>query len=207
MKKYFYHILFVTVIVISTISSLYAQAWLDANWTYRRVVTITNPGSTELTDFQVQINLDNTFDFVHANSDGSDIRITAADGTTLLPFWIETWNVSGTQATIWIKVLTLPVAGLTVYMYYGNPTPVIIPGDPVETPPSGPYTKNPTKIIPINVPVGRTNLLAENIVFDNVTGHYWMVLTDQTSVATVCLVYSDDPTNPSAVVLGWRCNF
>ena len=120
MKKNFYHILFIISLIFSTITSLYAQSWIGNEWNYRRLVTITNPGATELTDYQVRINLNNTFDFADANSDGSDIRITAADGITELPFWIETWNAAGTQATIWIKVPTLPTSGLTVCLYYGN---------------------------------------------------------------------------------------
>ena len=120
MKKNFYFILIIISLIISTFTSLYAQPWIGNEWNYRRLVTISNPGSTVLTDYQVRINLDNTFDFADANSDGSDIRITAADGITELPFWIETWNVTGTQATIWIKVPTLPTSGITVYLYYGN---------------------------------------------------------------------------------------
>ena len=89
MKRELYLLLFYVTILLSPFSSMNAQAWLDPDWVYRRIVNITNPGSTDLTDFQVQIELDNTFDFVHANSDGSDIRITAVDGTTLLPFWID----------------------------------------------------------------------------------------------------------------------
>jgi len=200
MKKLFYQFLFVTCIITSIATTLVAQSWIGDSWAYRRLITVNNPGSTMLTDFQIKIELNNSnFDFLDANNDGSDIRVTANDGTTMLPFWIESWNPAGEQATIWVKVPNIPILGTTVYLYYGNANPVIIPGDPVETPPSGPFTKQPTNpIIPINVPVGRTSLLAENIVYDDITGHYWMVLTDQTSGATVCLVYSDDPTNPSA---------
>ena len=72
----------------------------------------------------------------------------------------------------------------------------------VETPPSGPFTKNPTKINPIGIPTGRTHLVAENIVKDDAPGgHYWMVFTDQTQTTNplqICLAYSDDPTNPNA---------
>ena len=120
MKKNFYHILIIISLIFSTFTTLYAQPWIGNEWSYRRLVTITNPGATLLTDYQVRINLSNNFDFADANSDGSDIRITAADGITELPFWIETWNVAGTQATIWLKVPTLPTGGTSVYLYYGN---------------------------------------------------------------------------------------
>jgi len=175
-----------------------AQDWYDSNWQYRSSVTVTNPVGSALTDYQVQIILNSgNFDFTRANSDGSDIRVTASDGTTLIPYWIEsTWHTTGD--TLWVKVPTIPESGTTLYVYYGNANPAVPVYDPVETPPAGPFTKNPTKIIPINVPAGRTNLLAENIVWDDVTEQYWMVLTDQTSGATVCLIKSTDPTNPNA---------
>ncbi len=91
-------------------------------WANKIPVTITNTGAA-LMDFQVQIDLNTSnFDFSKANSDGSDIRFTAADGTTLLPFWIETWN-AGTSATIWVKVSAISAnAGVTIYLYDGNPS-------------------------------------------------------------------------------------
>lgn len=104
-----------------TIQLLDAQSWYDANWQYRRVVTVAGYGSTTLADLQVKISLNsNSFDFSQARSDGSDIRVTSDDGTTLIPFWIENWNVSLKQAVIWIKVPSIPVTGTTVCLYYGN---------------------------------------------------------------------------------------
>jgi hypothetical protein len=97
------------------------QSWLDPGWNYRRAVTISNPGQSALTDYQVQIRLDSSFDFANAKSDGSDIRVTAADGTTLIPFWIETWIPSAQQGSLWVKAPTLPTGGTTMFLYYGNP--------------------------------------------------------------------------------------
>ncbi len=192
-------ILSVTFAGLLTSQFLSAQNWYNADWAYRCPVSVQGLAVAQ-TDFQVKIVLTSTFDFMNTVADGSDIRVTTADGTTELPFWIEEWNKAGNTGTVWVKVPSLPTGGMTVYLYYGNPAPVIIPPGPaVETPPNGPYTKDPANpIIPIGVPVGRTSLLAENIVYDDVTGHYWMVLTDQTSGSAVCLVYSDDPTNPAA---------
>ncbi len=56
-----------------------AQAdWDNANWSFRRAVTVPNPGTSVLTDFQVKITLNSTFDFAKALSDGSDIRFAAS---------------------------------------------------------------------------------------------------------------------------------
>jgi Domain of unknown function (DUF2341)/Secretion system C-terminal sorting domain len=75
-----------------------------------------------LTDYQVRISLDNTFDYANAASNGSDIRITAADGITEIPFWIEEWNAVGSTATIWVKVPSIPSEGTNIYLYYGSIT-------------------------------------------------------------------------------------
>ena len=173
--------------------------WYDAGWSYRAPVTVTNSTGSPLTDYQVQVSLGISFSWGSVKTDGSDIRFTASDGTTLIPYWIESWT-HGTSAVIWIKVPTLPTGTSTVYIYYGNPAPTVPPPVQVETPPSGPFTKNSTKIIPIGIPGGRTSLVCENIVKDDATGgHYWLVFTDQTTATPqVCLAYSDDPTNPNA---------
>ena len=96
-------------------------AWLTG-WANKVPVTVNNPGAAQ-TDYQVQINLDTSnIDFGQANSDGSDIRFTAADGISLIPYWMESWQ-NGVSATFWVKVPSLPAGGsLTIYMYYGNPS-------------------------------------------------------------------------------------
>jgi len=53
------------------------------------------------------------------NPDGSDIRFTASDETTLQDYWVESWDTSGTSK-IWVEV-TAPGTS-TIYMYYGNAT-------------------------------------------------------------------------------------
>ena len=95
--------------------------WLDENWLYRRPIVVSNPAGTTLTDYQVMITLDNTFDFTKANPDGSDIRVTDADGVTLIPYWIESWNPDTQEARVWVKIPTIPIGGSTAFLYFGNP--------------------------------------------------------------------------------------
>lgn len=52
------------------------------------------------------------------NSDYSDIRITANDGTTLLDYWIESSDSS--SATVWIEFDSIGTSDTTFYLYYGN---------------------------------------------------------------------------------------
>jgi len=60
------------------------------------------------------------FPFSRANGNGSDLRFTASDGITLIPFWVETWNPGQNLASLWVKVPSIPTAGTTIYVYYGN---------------------------------------------------------------------------------------
>lgn len=53
--------------------------------------------------------------YEHAAPDGSDLRFTAADGTTLLPHEIERWDASGTS-TVWVR----SAGETTMWMSYGD---------------------------------------------------------------------------------------
>ncbi len=192
---------FALLLLLMSARDIAAQNWYNNDWPYRRIVSVPNPSATDLTDFQVQLTLTQgvNFDFSRTLSDGRDIRITAADGTTLIPFWIEQWT-AGVSASIWIKVPLLPASGTTVMVYYGNPSPEVPSQDPVETPPVGPFTRaagNPV------VPAGATgtSLLAENIVFDPVSGHYWMCMANYTQ-SCISLCWSDTPTDPASWTWG-----
>jgi hypothetical protein len=104
--------------------SAYAQsgAWLNTSWLYRNPVTIANPSGSTLTNFQVKIAVGSGFDFTKAKSDGSDLRVTGSDGATQIPFWIERWNAVSQAAIVWVQLPSIPAAGTTVYLYYGNPS-------------------------------------------------------------------------------------
>jgi hypothetical protein len=96
--------------------------WLDPAWIYRNTVTVSNPGGTQLSNFQVHLSLDSTFNFSNAKTDGSDVRLTSDNGTTPIPFWIESWNANSKTSSIWISIPTIPPSGTTLYLYYGNPS-------------------------------------------------------------------------------------
>lgn len=87
---------------------------------YRKSFTITN-GSSSQTNYRVSSTVD-TASLVSSgkmNSDCSDIRFAASDGSTELDYWVESGcNTSATK--IWVKVPTLSNGSNTVYMNYGN---------------------------------------------------------------------------------------
>jgi len=189
----------ITMMCLFTAEFTIAQDWYDTDWKYRREVTVANPAGTTLSDFQVEVNLDSSFDYAKANSDGSDILITAEDGITIIPFWIELWEPATLQAILWTKLTTLPITGLSIHIYYGNTNPNIPPLEPVENPPAGPFTKDPNNpIIPIGDPGNGEDLLAENIVYDSVSGHYWLSFASYRGVFSTGLVWSDNPTDATA---------
>ena len=96
------------------------MAWLSG-YTTRRKITIDNTKiDATLTDFPVLVSLtDANFDFAKANSDGFDLRFTAADGTTLLKYEREIHDSVNKVATYWVKVPSVASdADTYIYVYY-----------------------------------------------------------------------------------------
>jgi len=95
-------------------------AWYNSAWGYRNAITVTNGSGGALTNFQINVQLSTGFPFSSANANGSDVRFTASDGVTLIPFWLETWNPGQNTASLWVNVPSIPTTGTTIYLYYGN---------------------------------------------------------------------------------------
>lgn len=93
------------------------------DWTlfdYKRMVTIQENSTTNLSGYQVRLSLNNTnFSFANADSSGNDLRFNY-NGTSL-SYWIESWNAAGETGTVWVKVPSIPSGGeAIIYMYYGK---------------------------------------------------------------------------------------
>jgi hypothetical protein len=99
------------------------MAWYNLNWEYRREVEVDNTAGAAQTLFPVEVSLTAAnFTFAHAQTDGQDIRFTAADETTIIPHWIEAYDDGAETATIWVQVPTVGAgATVSVWLYYGNP--------------------------------------------------------------------------------------
>ena len=91
-------------------------------WSQVRPVTVTNAGDA-LADYQVKIILDDAgFDFGRAAPGGADLRVTAEDGQTVLPHWVETWDAAAGRAVVWTRVDILPAGGTRrLYLHADNP--------------------------------------------------------------------------------------
>jgi hypothetical protein len=97
---------------------------------YRKPVFIQNSGKEILYNYQIKINLGESqavkeVDLNCANktlADFKDIRFTASDAQTPLPYYRE--NIEGPtgsrKAVFWVKVPQIPQDGITFYLYYGN---------------------------------------------------------------------------------------
>lgn len=84
-----------------------AETWLTG-WNYRTPLMLDNIGTSTPSGFQTRIILQgndvsksNFIDFRKTASDGSDIRITSSDKTTLIPFYIENWDSTNKIAVLW----------------------------------------------------------------------------------------------------------
>ena len=94
--------------------------WFNTSWTSRKLITIdaskVGLGTEDETNFPVEISLTGLSGI---NTNGTDIRFTASDGTTQLAREIESYS-SGTLVA-WVKVPTLShTTNTQIYMYYTN---------------------------------------------------------------------------------------
>lgn len=100
-------------------------SWYNNDWDYRYKLDFNNATHSEnLSDFPVLVKLTaSNFNFSHAKSDGSDIRFTDSDGTSLLQYEIEKWDNVGQEAIVWVKVPQINASSNTdyIYAYSGNP--------------------------------------------------------------------------------------
>jgi len=100
-----------------------AKGWIvdGYKFKYRRKITITERSGSNLTDYQIRIDLSSeNFDFSRFLNNGNDLRFTDANGN-LLSYWIEKMDIANEQAIIWVKVPSIPAnTSVEIYMYYGN---------------------------------------------------------------------------------------
>lgn len=124
-------LIFVLIGFFVALNIVYAQSWWNSTWSARRNITINNTlNSNTLTDYQVAINL--TYDS-NMQPDFSDIRFTWYNSTNNseveIPYWIES-KLDSQWAYVWVKVPYIPANNYaTIYVYYGNITPVTSTGN------------------------------------------------------------------------------
>jgi len=95
-----------------------ARTMVYTKWSYRKPIII-NGSNESLSDYLVNFTINWTSGM---NLTFDDLRFTYYNSTSgaeaSIPYWIQS-NVSGVNATVWIKT-NLTVGENTVYLYYGN---------------------------------------------------------------------------------------
>jgi hypothetical protein len=96
----------------------------STGFAYSQTLTVNNPNSTALTNFQTKVALTSSnFEFAEAQSGGQDLRFYASNGTTALNFWIAGYSATSQTATIWVEVPSIAANGSTaIVMKWGNST-------------------------------------------------------------------------------------
>jgi hypothetical protein len=98
-------------------------AWWDESWGYRKAIAINNTGAV-ITNQYEKITLD-TSALITAGkmqNDCDDIRITNVAGNVLTHFvdGNPTYACNTTTTSVYVLLDSVPVSGITVYLYYGN---------------------------------------------------------------------------------------
>jgi len=100
--------------------------WPLDPWGYRKKITlqsslISAPGNGALTGFPVLISRADDDIAAAAQSNGDDLRFTAADGSTLLDYELEVYQMNG-RFVAWVNIPSLSsTVDTEIYVYYGNP--------------------------------------------------------------------------------------
>lgn len=95
--------------------------WLAGPWTKRVSLTLAAPPESSLDDVVLLVSGANvSAAFGVANANGSDLRVTRADGTTILPHHLVRFDPAGEEVQLWFEAPTLGPTDTRFYLYYGN---------------------------------------------------------------------------------------
>jgi len=126
MKTVFYTItLLVLTVLVGGWAVTHAQAsWYNSDWDYRQKITIdSSQVQSSLTDFPVYVDLSTMSSgfFSNVQSDGGDIRVTKADGTTEVAREVVSLDTASSTGELHFKAPSVSSSTDTeFYVYYGN---------------------------------------------------------------------------------------
>jgi hypothetical protein len=161
------------------------HGWWNFSWNKRKRILINNTANpNELVDYQVFVNI--TYDS-DMQADFSDLRFTWYNFSSRkeqeISYWIENYT-SSSYADVWIKVPRIRASSYeTVYVYYGNNTPV-----------ASKSNGDDTLFIYENYTIAPRGTLAGNASYDSV--NKWVQLTDNATGLLGYLYYNKVPINP-----------
>lgn len=119
--KWFMKTIHCCLALIALSISTSALARQSCEWPFRTQIDVQS--SNALSDYQVKFDLTQSslspgYDW---SSDGDDLYIYDSDDSSLLEFWIDSWDSAAKTATVWVRFPTLAAGTRTIYFYYGNP--------------------------------------------------------------------------------------
>ena len=106
-------------------SPVNVASWYDNDWEQRKAIDVSNDSGGDLTDEQVLVEMDTASLIASSKlqADCDDLRFVDSDDSTPLDYWVE-GGCDTANTRIWTEVPTLPSAGKTIYVYYGNPSAI-----------------------------------------------------------------------------------
>lgn len=114
-----------TIIFAALVPTLHLHAedaWWNPAWTQRQKITLeTDAASVGGATVLVRLH-DGNFSFTSAAENGADLRFVAADGKTMLPYQIESYDGLLNEAYVWVGVPKVE-SRQSLYLYFGNPAP------------------------------------------------------------------------------------
>jgi len=108
----------------STVLAPSSDPWWNPSWRYRVPIYITENSGKNLVNYTIKLIVDTQTPISQGKmrSDCGDIRFVSQDGSTKLPYWIES-GINTPSTVIWVKIPLIPASGtIVIYMYYGNPS-------------------------------------------------------------------------------------
>ncbi|MBN2422332.1 DUF2341 domain-containing protein, partial [Candidatus Woesearchaeota archaeon] len=106
-----------TFVTLDIIKGNSTYPWWDLSWQRRKMITITNIGNENLTDFPAYLNI--SYD-PNMQSDYDDLRfIDFSTGEFIeLDYELEYYDTG--HADVWVRIPTLYTGANSIYMYYNN---------------------------------------------------------------------------------------
>lgn len=103
------------------------MTWYDEDWPRRTAVSVNNISGAATIDAQLAIPSDWPEFWSHVQSDGDDVRVTKADGVTLLSYDLDSWDYAAKTGNIQIDGYSgIPNSGqdatLQIFIYWGHAT-------------------------------------------------------------------------------------
>lgn len=111
----------VSIAFIILLASSSSAAWFDNSWNYRKQISVTNPSSTDVSDFpaNISVNTQSLIDQGKMQASCNDVRVATEEGK-LLEYNVT--NCGSQNSKIFFNTSVTSVnTNDTYFMYYGNP--------------------------------------------------------------------------------------